>query len=67
MGSMLGDSAFAIVAFAFVLPAYASSSRRLHDANMSGARLLIALIPFAGLLVLYWMCKAPVDPNDYND
>jgi hypothetical protein len=67
MAAMVSDLAISVLSIGLLLPVWASGSRRLHDANMSGWRQLLVVIPFVGLLVLYWFCKGPVDPNDYND
>lgn len=41
-----------IYAFAVLIPSIAVGVRKLHDTNHSGWWLLIALIPFAGAIVL---------------
>lgn len=40
-----------------LVPSLAVSIRRLHDTNHSGWWLLIAIIPFAGLWILWLLCK----------
>lgn len=65
-GVLFGDPGMGLVALALVLPVWASGARRLHDTNRSGWWQLLTIIPVAGLLVLYWLCLKPVEPNDYG-
>jgi len=55
-------------AVATLLPYLAVTARRLHDTNRGGWHQLIGLVPFVGLIVLiYWLTKAPVEPNRFTD
>ena len=50
-----------------LLPSWAVMVRRCHDANRPGWRILIALIPCLGwLLLLYTLCKRSTDDNQYG-
>ena len=42
-----------LIALALIIPGIAVSVRRMHDVGKSGWILLIALIPLAGLYILY--------------
>lgn len=67
---------FAILALVFALgmliPATAAGARRLHDTDKSGWWLLLGLVPFIGLLLIYFLAIAgtPGDnrfgPNSAN-
>ncbi len=58
---------FAILALVFALgmliPATAAGARRLHDTDKSGWWLLLGLVPFIGLLLIYFLAIAGT-PND---
>lgn len=41
-----------VVSLAFIIPGIAVAIRRLHDTNRSGWWLLIAFIPFIGIIIL---------------
>jgi uncharacterized membrane protein YhaH (DUF805 family) len=45
---------FAVLIF---LPSLAVSVRRLHDIGMSGWWVLMNLVPFGGLVLLYFFCQ----------
>ncbi len=45
---------YTLYALAIVIPGIAVSVRRLHDINKTGWLVLIAFIPFGGLVLLYW-------------
>lgn len=67
LGGLLGQFGMAIlglVYLAVILPTLAVSVRRLHDIGKSGWWLLISLIPFAGLLILYWTCQPGQDGSN---
>lgn len=50
-----------------LIPGLAVSVRRLHDIGRSGWWLLIALIPFGGLVLLVFDClKGTPGPNEYG-
>ena len=59
VANALGDMAASLIALAFlglVVPTLALLVRRLHDANLGGGFLALALIPFVGpLLILIFM------------
>lgn len=44
------------------IPSLALTVRRLHDANFSGWMLLIALVPFAGVIALLVFTLLPANP-----
>ncbi len=46
-----------------VVPTLALFVRRFHDANMSGGLLALALIPYAGALVVYILAALPSNPR----
>lgn len=52
--AMILTSLFSLFIF---LPWLDVSVRRLHDTNRSGKWMLISLIPFAGFILLYFMCQ----------
>ena len=54
---------YAIYGLAILIPTLAVTARRLHDTNLSGWWSLITIIPFAWLLLLYWLVKKG-DPGD---
>jgi len=56
------------VAFVHFVPGITVGVRRLHDIGRSGFWYLLYLVPFAGLLLLYWACCAS-EPgsNAYDD
>ncbi len=50
-----------------LIPSLALGFRRLHDVDKSAWWLLISLIPFAGLVLLYWAVQpGTVGPNRYG-
>ncbi len=49
------------------LPMMAVTVRRLHDSNHRGRWVLLNLVPFVGLIVLYWLIIKGTDgDNDYG-
>lgn len=65
VASFVSDVLYLIVLLGAMLPSWAVSARRLHDVNQSGWWLLLNFIPGGFLLLIYWSCKAPVEPNDH--
>jgi uncharacterized membrane protein YhaH (DUF805 family) len=55
------------VAFVHFVPGITVQVRRLHDLGKSGAWILLYLIPFAGLIVLYWNCCASEPGRNAHD
>lgn len=57
-----------IVSLALLLPGLGVCVRRLHDLNKSGWKLLLALIPLVGAIILIvWFCKeGTAGPNQYG-
>lgn len=55
-----------IFSLAVFIPGIAVGVRRLHDMGKAGTMLLLCLIPFVGLIVLYWMCQPSVEDNQYG-
>ena len=55
--------------FIFFIPSLSLYIRRLHDINRSGWWLLIALIPFIGIitLIFFWCLKGTQEKNTYGD
>ena len=55
--------------FLFFIPSLSLYIRRLHDINRSGWWLLIALIPFVGIitLIFFWCLKGTQNRNIYGD
>ena len=55
--------------FLFFIPSLSLYIRRLHDINRSGWWLLIALIPFIGIitLIFFWCLKGTQEKNTYGD
>ena len=55
--------------FLFFIPSLSLYIRRLHDINRSGWWLLIALIPFVGIitLIFFWCLKGTQNRNLYGD
>jgi uncharacterized membrane protein YhaH (DUF805 family) len=49
------------------LPSLAVSVRRLHDIGMNGWWALLNLVPFGGLVLLYFFCQdSQTGPNEYG-
>ncbi len=49
------------------LPSLAVSVRRLHDIGMSGWWVLLNVVPFGGLVLLWFFCQdSQIGPNDYG-
>ena len=55
--------------FLFFIPSLSLYIRRLHDTDRSGWWLLIALIPFIGIitLIFFWCLKGSQSRNTYGD
>ena len=55
--------------FLFFIPSLSLYIRRLHDIDRSGWWLLIALIPFIGIitLIFFWCLKGTQEKNIYGD
>ena len=55
--------------FLFFFPSLSLYIRRLHDIDRSGWWLLIALIPFIGIitLIFFWCLKGSQNRNKYGD
>ena len=55
--------------FLFFIPSLSLYIRRLHDINRSGWWLLIAIIPFVGIitLIFFWCLKGTQNRNLYGD
>lgn len=52
--SFIFGGLYALVSLGLIIPSLAVAVRRLHDVGRSGWFLLIALIPLAGLVLLYF-------------
>jgi uncharacterized membrane protein YhaH (DUF805 family) len=46
-----------VVTIGLLLPALAVGTRRLHDTDRSAWWLLLILVPFAGLVLIYFLCQ----------
>lgn len=68
VASMLGETVYAVVALALVLPSLAVGARRLHDIGKSGWFLLLHLLPIIGILVLifFWVQPSQTESNEYG-
>ncbi len=56
-----------LASLALLLPGLSVSVRRLHDVDKSGWWLLIAFVPIAGLVLLYWWCiRGTVGDNQFG-
>ena len=68
VASMLGETVYAVVALALVLPSLAVGARRLHDIGQSGWFLLLHLLPIIGILVLifFWVQPSQTESNEYG-
>lgn len=68
IASMLGETVYAVVALALVLPSLAVGARRLHDIGKSGWFLLLHLLPIIGILVLifFWVQASQTESNEYG-
>tara|TARA_B100000029_G_scaffold242065_1_gene239380 strand:+ start:209 stop:607 length:399 start_codon:yes stop_codon:yes gene_type:complete len=55
--------------FLFFVPSLSLYIRRLHDIDRSGWWLLIAIIPFVGIitLIFFWCLKGSENRNRYGD
>ena len=55
--------------FLFFVPSLSLYIRRLHDTDRSGWWLLIAIIPFIGIitLIFFWCLKGSQNRNRYGD
>ncbi|WP_193335852.1 DUF805 domain-containing protein [Devosia beringensis] len=51
-----------------IVPAITVQVRRLHDIGRSGFWYLLNFVPFCGLVLLYWACRASdAGRNNYGD
>lgn len=53
-----------LISLVFLVPNIAIGVRRMHDIGKSGWFLLLALIPFLGLLILIYFYTRPSDPGE---
>lgn len=67
VGAMLGDTLAALVGLAILLPAFAVSSRRLHDIGKSGWWQLLMLTGVGILLLIYWWVLPTSEDGDVYD
>lgn len=69
-GAMIGGLVmivYFLFALAILVPSIAVGVRRLHDKNMTGWLMLIAFIPFGGLVLLIFFClEGTQGPNKYG-
>lgn len=64
-GAVIGI--WVVYGLAIIIPGLAVAVRRLHDSDKSGWMLLISLIPFGGLVLLYFYCiEGDHGPNRYG-
>ncbi|WP_240689715.1 DUF805 domain-containing protein [Arthrobacter sp. PAMC25564] len=61
-GLVIGGLLAAIWGLGTVIPSLALMARRLHDVNLSGWLMLIALVPFVGALAVVIMTILPSNP-----
>lgn len=69
ISSALGVIVFLAVAIfylATLIPHLAAAVRRLHDTGKSGWFLLLGLIPFGGLVTLFFLIQPSDGPNEYG-
>ena len=72
--SVLGQATFLFTVVGFIyglavlIPGIAVGIRRLHDTNKSGWWLLIALVPFAGwiVLIIFMATEGSREPNQWG-
>lgn len=58
---------FVVFAFAMIIPGLAVTIRRLHDGDRSGWWLLLAFIPFGGIVLLIFYClDGTPGPNKFG-
>lgn len=57
---------YLLFALAMLLPSLAAGARRLHDTDRSGWLQLILLIPFVGLILLYFFALEAKEPNRFD-
>lgn len=55
-----------LVTLALLLPSLAVTARRLHDTGRSGWWMLLSLIPFGGLVVLFFSLQDSKGPNAWG-
>ena len=67
-GDLMGDIFPSIVSLAFIIPAFAAGSRRLHDIGKSGWWQLLYLLPIIGwiLLIIWFATNTKVDEEKYG-
>ncbi len=55
-----------VVSLGLLVPGLAVAVRRLHDMGKKGIMLLLACVPFVGLIVIYWMVQPSVEDNEFG-
>lgn len=55
-----------LATLALLLPSLAVTARRLHDTSRSGWWMLLSLIPFGGLVVLFFALQDSHGPNAWG-
>ena len=67
IGSLVFSYLSTIVTLALLLPTVAVSVRRLQDLDRPALWVLLGLVPFAGLVLLYWFTqRGTVGPNQFG-
>lgn len=66
LGGLISESLANWIFVILLLPTLAVTSRRLHDTNRSGWFQLLSIVPFLGLVVLYFCLLPSKDPNKYS-
>lgn len=56
-----------LATLALLLPSLAVTARRLHDTGRSGWWILLSLIPFGGLVVLFFVLQDSQGPNAWDN
>jgi uncharacterized membrane protein YhaH (DUF805 family) len=56
--AMVSAALYSLVVLGLLLPFISVLTRRLHDTGRSGAKALFLFVPFGGILLLIWLCKA---------
>ena len=58
---------FSLATLGLILPAMAVGVRRLHDTGRSAKWVLLGLVPFGGLVILFFLCEAGDEtPNRFG-
>jgi uncharacterized membrane protein YhaH (DUF805 family) len=67
VASLIHGLVYLLAFLALVLPSVAVGARRMHDIGKSGWFLLLGLIPFVGLVLLYFAAQpGQPDANQYG-